>query len=187
MFSLKITTAIIYLSFALPLALQTDSCERQGGRAPKASQSPRAESTPRANGRDGGKAKGNDPVKIFLTSGEWGGDHISFTVTEKGASIEYDCAHGTIDQRLELDADGRFDVRGMHEDETGGSPPEISIADEGDKTSPPGASALRHPARYTGRVEGRTLSLTVTLADGGRTFGEFVLAQGASPRLNKCR
>jgi hypothetical protein len=89
---------------------------------------------------------------------------------------------------VELDTDGRFDVRGTHEDETGGSPSEISATDDEGKISPPDTSAKnRRPARYTGRVDGRTLSLTVTLTDDGSTFGKFVLTRGASARLNKCR
>jgi hypothetical protein len=123
-----------------------------------------------------------------LETGEWGGRHISLTVTEKGAAIEYDCGHGTIDARVELGSDGRFDVHGTHEDETGGPPSEISAVDEGGKAISPDTSAKnRRPARYTGRVEGRTLTLTVTRADDGSAFGKFVLTKGASARLNKCR
>ena len=28
--------------------------------------------------------------------GTWGGDHISMEVTDSGAEIEYDCAHGSV-------------------------------------------------------------------------------------------
>ena len=45
-----------------------------------------------------------------LPVGLWGGEHISLEVTEQGATIEYDCAHATIEQRIALDRRGRFDV-----------------------------------------------------------------------------
>jgi len=187
-FSFKTTTATLCFSFALALGLQGDSCRRQSSPAPEASPSPQAKSTPRAKGEEGAKAKGSDVVVKTIETGEWGGARISLTVTKEGATVEYDCGNGTIDQRVELDIDGRFDVRGTHEDENGGSPSEISATDDEGKVSPADTSAKnRRPARYTGRVDGRTLSLTVTLTDDGSTFGKFVLTKGASARLNKCR
>jgi hypothetical protein len=120
-------------------------------------------------------------------AGEWGGRRVSLTVTETGASIEYDCAHGTIDERVILDAEGRFDVRGTHEDESGGTLPATSVLEEsGSPGGAKGAGAHRRAARYTGRVEGRTLSLTVTLDESAQAFGTFSLTHGATARLYKC-
>jgi len=52
--------------------------------------------------------------------GSWGGDHIGLEVSDTGARVEYDCAHGTIDGVLTLDAQGRFDARGAYVRERGG-------------------------------------------------------------------
>src|SRR3954469_23646810 len=52
--------------------------------------------------------------------GVWGGEHISLTVGSKDAKLEYDCAHGTIDQPLKFDNHGRFNVSGTHTWESGG-------------------------------------------------------------------
>jgi len=38
-----------------------------------------------------------------LARGVWGGQHIRAEVTDSGADIEFDCAHGTIDQPIVLD------------------------------------------------------------------------------------
>ena len=46
--------------------------------------------------------------------------------------------------------------------------------------------AAAQAARYTGRVDGKTLTLTVTLADTGRVVGTFTLTRGSSGRLFKC-
>src|ERR1700687_1553146 len=35
-----------------------------------------------------------------LPVGLWGGEHISMQVTERRTTVEYDCAHATIDQRI---------------------------------------------------------------------------------------
>ena len=46
--------------------------------------------------------------------GSWGGDHLRIDVTPTGATIEYDCAHGTIDEPPSLDRSGRFSAAGTH-------------------------------------------------------------------------
>lgn len=110
-----------------------------------------------------------------VATGAWGGEHIRLQVTDKGASLEYDCAHGTIDQPLKLDAEGRFDVRGTHTRERGGP---VRRDDQPDN----------HPARYTGRVEGRTMTLSVLLLDSPSAKADtYTLTQGEAGRLMKCR
>lgn len=122
----------------------------------------------------GGAATGpsqGGPVAL----GDWGGAHIGLHVTSNGGQVEYDCAHGTIDEALIADGHGRFEARGVHVREHGG--PER----EGE---PPDS----HPARYTGAVDGRTLtmSLTVEETDTQRLVGDFTLTFGQAPRLTKC-
>ena len=110
-----------------------------------------------------------------VAAGVWGGEHIRVQVTESGASIEYDCAHGTMDQPLTLDSQGRFEVKGTHVRERGGP---VRRDDKPDS----------HPARYTGRVEGQTMTLTVTLTDAQDAAGNtYTLTRGDEGHLFKCR
>ncbi len=53
-----------------------------------------------------------------VPNGVWGGEHIRMDVTDSGADIEFDCARGSISQRLVLDAQGRFKLQGTYKAET---------------------------------------------------------------------
>src|ERR1041384_4416886 len=86
-----------------------------------------------------------------VATGTWGGEHVRLQVTEDGATIEYDCAHGTLTGPLALDAQGRVSGAGTY-------------AREGGPIRRNAASAER-PARFNGRVQGRTMTLTATLPD----------------------
>ena len=56
----------------------------------------------------------------------WGGDHIEMQVTDRGATIEFDCAHGTIDTAIAPDAAGRFEIAGTFTPERGAAREETS-------------------------------------------------------------
>ena len=103
----------------------------------------------------------------------WGGRHIALNVSAEGAHIEYDCSSGTIEQPILLDRDGRFDVRGTHERQTGG-PVRID--------SPTQSQA----ARYVGRVVGTRMTVSVTLIKTGESLGTFSLKYGVEPRIVRC-
>ena len=131
-----------------------------GGRAPMSQsgrKAPRRKSAPEA-----------------LTPGVWGGQHIRFEVTERGANIEYDCAHGTIEGRIVVDSRGRFSVRGMHYEEHGGP---VRIGEE----------AGGYPVRLSGIIGGSLLKLTVTRAGTRRVIGTFTLARDREAEVFKCR
>lgn len=113
-----------------------------------------------------GKSKG-EPL-----TGSWGGEHIGLTFTAQGASIEYDCAQGTIDGPVVPDREGRFEAKGTHTAEHGGPVRE-------------GEQGEARPARYRGRVTGGSLKLTITLSSG-EEIGTFLLTRDASPRLTRC-
>lgn len=102
----------------------------------------------------------------------WGGTGIQLEVTAAGGRVEYDCAHGTIDRPLVFDRRGRFDVAGMHFPEHGGPVRE-------------GEEAKGQAVRYTGRVTGDTMRLTVKLPDG-RVLGPYTLVRGRAGRIRKC-
>ncbi len=109
-----------------------------------------------------------------VASGVWGGEHVRMNVRADGASIEYDCAHGTIDETLELDAEGRFDAKGTHVRE---GPGPIRV----------GKLPPSRPARYTGRVSGDEMSLTLTLTDTSQVVGTYTLTRGSEGFIRKCR
>jgi hypothetical protein len=122
------------------------------------------------NAARGGEVVLNEGLEV----GMWGGEHISLEVTEGGARVEYDCAHGTIGRRIVPDRKGRFDVPGTYVEESGGPVRE-------------GAQPKSYPARYTGRVSGGRMSVTVTRGDTRKVLGKFTLVRGREPSLFKCR
>ena len=105
--------------------------------------------------------------------GWWGGDHVRLTVNEANAIVEFDCAHGTLDQPVVTDRDGRFDVAGTFVREHGGPSRPDEVLD-------------RHPARYVGVMAGNKMTLTTTTTDEPQTLGPFALVQGVYPKLIKC-
>ncbi len=113
------------------------------------------------------------PKKKGLATGLWGGQHISFDVSGKGAKIEYDCAHATIDRAIVLDRNGRFNISGRQFSEHGG--PERQGAETG------------NPVTFSGEANGKTMTLTVRNSSTQEEIGTFTLVHGAQPKLFKCK
>ena len=97
--------------------------------------------------------------------GDWGGEHVALTVTPAGGSLEFDCAHGTIDEPIRPRANGTFDGAGVYVREHGGPIREDEPPDS-------------HPARYVGRIDGSRMILTVALTDGEEWTAQYTLRQG---------
>jgi hypothetical protein len=108
-----------------------------------------------------------------VAPGTWGGGQVTMQVTASGATIEFSCAHATIDEPLVLDSARRFDASGVFVREHGGPIREDETPDA-------------HPARFTGAVDGETMSLTIVLADDGSRVGTYVLVHGEPGRPVKC-
>lgn len=108
-----------------------------------------------------------------LAEGTWGGPGIQMTVGQEGAVLELDCANGTIDGPIEVGSDGRFRASGTHDVERGGP------VREGEET---GRAAV-----YEGRVEGKKLTLVITLAEGKEEVGTWELTHGRHGRIIKCQ
>src|SRR5689334_19032176 len=87
------------------------------------------------------------PTPTELPQGRWGGEHVSLTVTAAGADLEFDCAHGRVEESLRLDARGQFSLRGVYVREHGGPVREGEPED-------------RRPALYLGQLEGSRLGLS---------------------------
>src|SRR5215468_6585298 len=107
-----------------------------------------------------------------VPKGDWGGEHVRLTVDEAGGSIEFDCAHGRLEEALVLDASGRFDVKG-------------GLVGEGGPVQKDEAVNARR-ARCRGETDGQHMSLEVTL-ESGESGGTFSLARGGRAKLVKCR
>jgi hypothetical protein len=107
-----------------------------------------------------------------LPTGTWGGEHIALEATEAGATIDYDCAHGTITEKIILDGRGKFKVKGLHVKEHGGP---VRL----------GEDTTGQAAVYTGTSDGKTLTLTVKL-DTGEIVGTYTLTHRKMGRVIKC-
>ena len=68
--------------------------------------------------------------------GVWGGEQMNLIVRDNGASIEFNCAKGVIDEAMSLDRAGRFDVSGTYSREGPGP-----VRKDNNNN---------HPARFTG-------------------------------------
>jgi hypothetical protein len=118
---------------------------------------------------------GGKPRKVqTIPAGIWGGPSIKIEVSGNNATVEYDCAHGTITGPLKLDRNGKFSFPGTHVGERGG-PIRINEVRQG------------RPVRFTGWTDGKKMTLTVTLVDDNQDIGTFTLVRGQESRLRKCR
>jgi hypothetical protein len=109
-----------------------------------------------------------------LPTGNWGGPHIRIEVGPRSATIDYDCANGTIDGPFTIDSKGRFTWRGTHNREHGGP---IRI-DEKPNT---------REAIYSGWIKGDTMTLTVKLAATDESLETYILKRGSEGRVFKCK
>jgi hypothetical protein len=109
-----------------------------------------------------------------LLPGVWGGKHIRFEVTDNGATVEFDCAQATAEGRIVVDRAGRFSVAGTYNEEHGGP----VRSDE---------SSAGVPVRFSGRVGGSLMTLTITRAGTREAIGTFALTRDRETRLVKCR
>jgi hypothetical protein len=156
---------------ALPLA-----CSDKAPTQPVSLDASSASAPPQAASSTGRPATRSLPARDLPPQGmigTWGGQHLTITIGAASTLLSYDCAHGTIDQPFVVDSNGNFDLLGTHVPE---SPGPIR---EGD---PP----VSHPARYTGTVDGKTMTFTVTETDIGEKLGPFVLTLGVAGRIVKC-
>src|SRR6202166_227392 len=106
-----------------------------------------------------------------VATGVWGGQGIALKVSAKGADVEFDCAHGQIPQPIKLDKHGDFEVAGTFTAEHGGP------VRRGETLQPA-------PARYSGHVDGDTMSLTVSLDK--RQVGSYTLTRGSQGHITRC-
>lgn len=107
-----------------------------------------------------------------VAEGTWGGEGAGLDVTRDGVQLAFDCAHGSIEGAIAIDADGRFDVRGVYVKDSFGP-------------TRPGASPDR-PVRYVGRIDGDAMTLSIVPAGSDEPIGSYTLVKGRLPRVRSC-
>src|SRR5258706_2743176 len=95
-----------------------------------------------------------------LITGVWGGEHIRLEVTEAGATVEYDCAHANISQKIAVDRRGRFVVTGSYVAEHGGP---VRESDQ----------SRSEAVQFVGKISGKKLQLSVRRRDSRKLLGVF--------------
>lgn len=113
------------------------------------------------------------PVAQKKLNGMWGGQGVSMEVTDNGASLDFDCATGSITEAIVPDSAGKFTVKGLFARQRPGP------TREGDENN-------GEPATYTGVIEGDNLTFTITLARGDEKIGTFTLGHGKPARIRRC-
>jgi hypothetical protein len=102
-------------------------------------------------------------------AGMWGGENAAFIADDTSAHVHIGCTYGNISQEIVLDARGRFDIPGKQ-----------------NITAHPVDLGVMHPARFSGRVQGGLMTLTVTLTDTAVVLGPVQVMYGKEPRMGPC-
>lgn len=112
-----------------------------------------------------------DAKPAFLV-GSWGGPHAGIRFEGGLASVEFDCASGTIDGPVYPAKDGSFTAKGSVRTGTGGP---VRV----------GQIFKSQRATYSGQVAKDAMTLNVMI-ENGTAMGPFALTQGAAPLLTRC-
>jgi hypothetical protein len=120
-----------------------------------------------------GKTNMTAQIQDRVATGSWGGENVQMDVTEDGARLRFSCAHGSIEQTITLDAEGRFSANGTLVAEAMGPLRE---------DNPPKSQ----PAVFSGTVKDQDMTLTVTLAEAKEKAGTYSLTHGKSGRVKRC-
>jgi hypothetical protein len=116
----------------------------------------------------------NDETALPKTGSGWGGPDVQVTATDHGATIQFVCAHGTIDQLIVPDASGHFSGTGTYVFEH-------PAAVEGQPNSD------SHSARYDAQLSDRTMRITATVPDKQQVVGPFTATLGATGPSTRCQ
>lgn len=104
----------------------------------------------------------------------WGGTHVELEIAADGATLEFDCATGTLSLPLKLDSKGNFTAKGTYLREHGGP----VMRDE---------SHVAAAATYSGVLVGDTLHLKVNAGAASEGMPDLTLTRGQSGRVMKCK
>ena len=106
---------------------------------------------------------------ITDVTGTWGGDDAGLIATDTSAHVHIGCTLGDTKGRIVADIDGHFDLGGTYN-------VDAFPIDRG----------VTHPARFTGQIAGKSMTLTVVLTDTGRQLGPVLLVLGKEPKMGPC-
>jgi hypothetical protein len=104
-----------------------------------------------------------------LVEGTWGGSNAGLIASDTSAHVHIGCTVGDTKSAILTGPDGRFDVSGLY-----------------NVTAYPVYRGPDHPARFSGRINGRIMTLTVTLTDTAVTLGPVKLIYGTAPQMGPC-
>ena len=111
----------------------------------------------------------DDAVAPKSLTGTWGGENAAVIVDDTSAHVHIGCTVGNITEQLVPDASGRFNLKGQ-----------FNI------TAYPVYRPPDHPARFSGAIRGRVMTLTVTLTDTAVTIGPVRVEYGKEPHMGPC-
>ena len=106
---------------------------------------------------------------IYEVVGTWGGDNAGMIVTGADVHVHIGCTLGDATGPIRPDADGRFELPGTY-----------------NVDAHPVDRGIIHPASFSGRIVGATMTLTVTLTDTARVLGPVTLTYGKDPVMGPC-
>ena len=106
---------------------------------------------------------------ITEVAGTWGGDNAGLIVNDTDVHVHIGCTLGDADGPIKPDADGRFGATGTY-----------------NVDAYPVNRGITHPATFTGRIVGETMTLTVGLTDTARVLGPVTLTYGVEPQMGPC-
>ncbi len=118
--------------------------------------------------------QGNNRRSKPVANGTWGGDQIGMNVTDNGASLDFGCASGSIDEPLRADVIGNFSVQGTLTQRMGVMPADPELLPKPQSVT------------YNGQIRGNAMDLHITLNEDGSHLGDFTLRLGQEPTIFYC-
>jgi hypothetical protein len=113
------------------------------------------------------------PADGLLPLGNWGGQGAGMIVSDTAMHLHVGCTFGDASGRIALNSNGQFDVAGSYM-----------------LRAFPVAVGPTVPARFTGRLDGNTVTVTATVNDTVEkktvVMGPVVVVFGAEAKLGPC-
>jgi len=106
---------------------------------------------------------------ITEVAGTWGGDNAGLIVANSDVHVHIGCTLGNVIGPIRPDSNGRFQASGTY-----------------NVDAYPVDRGIIHPANFTGRIVGETMTLTVSLTDISRVLGTVTLIYGKEPKMGPC-